>query len=163
MKVRLSEREVHQAASLGRDTTSVCRMQNTKPRGESGRDSSDINGARAEFAVAKLFGIDQPTLNIAGDGHIDLWLGNISIDVKWTASPYLIFDDMSRFQADVAVLVRDTEDPSVLHVDGVISRSRFESECDLKDMKYGTKLVVSKDALWPIESLWSHWREVSLA
>ncbi len=82
--VRLSDQELHEAERLGADTDAICqKVMGYKPRDPgSNKVQSEIDGARAEYAVAKLYGLEKPTLNILGDGGKDLWLNGISIDVK---------------------------------------------------------------------------------
>jgi hypothetical protein len=164
MLVKLSKSELHRATTLGRDTTAICRMQNTIPRGEEGRNDSDIDGARAEFAVAKLYGLEPPTLNVAGDEGCDLWFGQVSIDVKFTRTSALIFDNLHKFRADVAVLVEPHgERPERMTVVGWSTRDHFKDHAVVKQMKYGEKLVMDREHLKSPESLWRavRGREVS--
>ena len=157
ISVSLSAKEEHDALLLGRDTTKICRMQNTKPRGEEGRDDSDIRGARAEFAVAKLYGLEKPKFNVLGDEGKDLWFGNTSIDVKWTKTEELIFDSLDAFKADVAILV--TSKGSDLMIHGGISRKEFIGKYEERQKKYGTKLCVDAVDLAPPELVWVHLRQ----
>lgn len=157
ISVRLSAREEHEAKLLGRDTTKICRMQSTRPRGEEGRDDSDIAGARAEFAVAKLFGLEKPKFNVLGDEGKDLWFGDKSIDVKFTKTNELIFDSLDSFKADIAVLV--TPKGNELLVQGGISRRAFTGKFKERQKKYGIKLCVDLEDLTPPETLWKHLRE----
>ena len=154
VSVRLSRREFHEATTLGMDTTKICRMQNTNPRGEEGRGESDILGALAEFAVAKLYGADKPRLNVVNDGGLDLWVGNTSIDVKYTRTGLLIFDSLEHFKADIAVLVCATDEDDLFNVVGGVSQSAFAQRCFKKDLKYGSKLVMEGKALSPPEKVW---------
>jgi len=157
ISVRLSPREEHEALLLARDTTKICRMQNTNPRGEDGRDENEIRGARAEFAVAKLFGLDPPKFNVLGDEGKDLWFGDTSIDVKFTKTEELIFDSLDSFRADVAILV--TQKGSDLVVQGGIRRENFASVCKEKEKLYGTKLCVDLTSLAKPEAIWRSLRE----
>ena len=154
VRVRLSRREFHEATTLGMDTTKICRMQNTNPRGEQGRDNSDVLGALAEFAVAKLYGADKPRLNVVSDGGLDLWVGDVSIDVKCTRTDLLIFDSLDHFKADIAVLVRATDEDDLFDVVGGVSQSAFAQRCFKKDLKYGSKFVMEGKALSPPEKVW---------
>jgi len=154
VRVSLSRKEFHEATTLGQDTTKVCRMQNTTPRGEEGRGDSDINGALAEFAVAKLYGADKPRLNIVNDGGLDLWVNDKSIDVKYTRTDLLIFDSLAKFKADIAVLVCPTEQPDTFSVVGGVSRDSFADRCFEQTMKYGSKLVMKSESLSPPEKIW---------
>ena len=125
--VRLTDQELHEAERLGADTDAICQVMGYKPRDPgSNKVQSEVDGARAEFAVAKLYALDKPTLNILGDGGKDLWFGGISLDVKFTNTNDLIFDDVDAFKAGVAVLVKNHgDDPRMLNVIGCVSRDVF--------------------------------------
>ena len=113
----------------------------------------------------KLYGLDRPTLNILGDGGKDLWFGNSSIDVKFTKTDDLIFDDVDAFKADVAVpnVRNHGDDPRSLMVVGCVSRGEFASSATPQKRKYGMKLCMSAEELSPPEVLWrvGKYREVS--
>lgn len=160
ISVRLNPREEHEAKILARDTTKICRMQNTTPRGEEGRDESDLLGTRAEFAVAKLFGLDRPKFNVLGDEGKDLWFGNQSIDVKFTqgkGETDLIFDSLEAFRADVAILVTSDGDDFIVH--GGVSKERFDSASYEKRKFFGMKMCMNVTELCPIEAVWKHLRQ----
>ena len=106
---------------------------------------SEIDGARAEYAVSKLYGLDRPTLNILGDGGKDLWFGDLSVDVKFTKTDDLIFDDVDAFKADVAVLGNHGDDPRSLMVVGCVSRGEFASRATPQKRKYGMKLCMGAE------------------
>jgi len=155
--VRLTSQELHEAICLGQDTDAICqKVMGYTPRDPgSNKVRSEIDGARAEFAVAKLFGLGKPTLNILGDGGKELWFNGISIDVKFTNTDHLIFDDVDAFKADVAVLVSSHEDdPCLLTVVGCVSRSEFAASSVPQKRKYGTKLCMKVEDLAPPEALW---------
>jgi hypothetical protein len=155
--VRLSDQELHEAERLGSDTDAICqKVMGYKPRDPgSNKVQSEIDGARAEFAVAKLYGLDKPTLNILGDGGKDLWFGGLSVDVKFTNTDDLIFDDVDAFKADVAVLVKNQgDDPRALSVVGCVSRGEFAANSTAQERKYGIKLCMKAAELSPPESLW---------
>lgn len=155
--VKLSDQELHGAERLGADTDAICqKVMGYKPRDPgSNKVQSEIDGARAEYAVAKLYGLDAPSLNILGDGGKDLWFGGLSIDVKFTNTDDLIFDDVDAFKADVAVLVRNHgDDPRTLSVVGCVSRSEFAAKSEAQKRKYGTKLCMKAIDLSPPEALW---------
>jgi len=153
--VRLTPQELHAAVTLGKDTHAICGLQGLKPRDANGKEQSEIDGARAEYAVAKLFGLEPPSLNVGSDGGIDLWFGERSIDVKFTKTDSLIFDNVDSFKADIAVLVRNFgDDPSALGVVGCIGREAFAERSTLEDRKYGPKLCMKSEELLPPERLW---------
>lgn len=153
--VRLTPQEYHAAVTLGNDTHAICQLQGLKPRDPEGKVQSEIDGARAEYAVAKLFGLEPPRLNIASDGGIDLWFDDLAIDVKFTKTDSLIFDNVDSFKADIAVLVRNFgADPRSLAVVGCVGREAFYAGCAAEERKYGRKLCMKADQLQPPERLW---------
>lgn len=164
--VRLSEQELHDAERLGADTDAICqKVMGYKPRDPgSNKLQSEVDGARAEFAVAKLYATDKPRLNILGDGGKDLWFGGLSIDVKFTNTDDLIFDDVGAFRADVAVLVKNYgDDPRSLTVVGCVSRGEFVENCETQQRKYGAKLCMKASDLAPPEALWRFATERAVA
>ena len=164
--VRLTDQELHEAERLGADTDAICqKVMGYKPRDPgSNKVQSEVDGARAEFAVAKLYALDKPTLNILGDGGKDLWFGGISLDVKFTNTNDLIFDDVDAFKAGVAVLVKNHgDDPRMLNVIGCVSRDVFAANSTAQQRKYGPKLCMRADELSPPEALWRFAVERALA
>lgn len=156
--VQLTKRDVHACGVLGVDTVTLCKMQNLNPRLENrnqSREDANIDGVKAEFAVARLFNLDLPTLNVASDHGADLWLtDNVCIDVKCSTTGDLIFDTMEKFGADIAVLCQITDDPTVVEVQGWISRIEFNFKHGIKNYGYGDRLVMSHKDLHSIEKLW---------
>ena len=87
MYIKLSNKDVHTCSTMGADTVKLCEMQGFKPRlnnSNQTRIEANIYGYKAEFAVARLFNIELPTINVVSDGGVDLWLEDLSIDVKFT-------------------------------------------------------------------------------
>ena len=160
MKIKLSSREMHECQVLGQDTVKICKIQKLPPRldtSDENRVLSNVQGFRAEYAVAKVFGCTLPSFNIVTDGGVDLWLDDRSIDVKLTKKSKgdLIFDDFTKFKSDLAVLVATTDDESVYEILGWIDRNGFEAEAEDRDYGYGSRKVVGSKSLYPIETLWS--------
>jgi len=160
MLVRLSKRDLHDSKLMGADTVKLCEMQGFPPRLENEKQSrtdANILGFKAEFAVARVLGLDPPVVNVLTDGGVDLWFGDVSIDVKVTnrIDGPLVFDNMKKFQSDVAVLVGATDDESVLKINGCMSRKEFEWKAYRKDFGYGERDVVDVKDLYPIEWLWA--------
>ena len=87
MIVRVSNRDRHEADLLAQDTVKLLESMGVTPRLENKQQSrieANRLGFMAEFAVCRLFGAEPPRLNIATDGGVDLWLGDISVDVKFS-------------------------------------------------------------------------------
>jgi len=158
MIIELSKKDLHSSHLMGADTVALCEMQGFKPRLENDQQSrvdANIEGFKAEFAIARLFDIEPPTINVLTDGGVDLWLGDKSIDVKWTrGNSFLIFDSLEKFKADIAILVVRTGIQSAMKVHGWISQEEFSARCYRRDFGYGDRLVVDAENLWPIERLW---------
>jgi hypothetical protein len=158
--VTLTNREYHECMVLGADTVKVCEMQGFKPRLENKKQSrveANQLGFMAEFAVAKVFDLDKPGLNITSDGGADLWWNDRSIDVKFTNrldDGLLIFDSEDSFGADLAVLVAKTPRKKVFRVLGWVDKDTFVSGNVSHDFGYGPRLVMKADDLFPVEEMW---------
>ena len=160
MKIKLTRQDLHECEVLGRDTVKVCKMQKFSPRldtPDENRVLSNIQGFKAEYAVAKILGCKLPTLNIVTDGGVDLWAEDIGIDVKYTKREDgdLIFDDFDSFKADVAVLVATTREKDQVTIVGWLDKETFEARAYDHDYGYGARKVVANDDLFNIESLWT--------
>lgn len=159
MLVELSKADVHRAEVLGRDTVKLCEMQGFKPRLENedqNRVEANQWGFKAEFAVARIFNLDPPDLTVVTDGGVDLWMGDLSIDVKLTNATFgpLVFDSMEKFKADMAVLVGRTGMDNVLSVNGFVWREEFEDKAFEHDFGYGKRLVMKEKDMGSVERLW---------
>jgi len=160
MKIRLSKQDSHTCQLMGADTVKLCEMQGFAPRLDNKKQSrteANVYGFKAEFAVARLFNLELPTVNVATDGGVDLWFGDFTIDVKFTNDEYgnLIFDSMEKFKSQIGILVGKTDDPDVMRVNGWMDRANFKKTCHSHNFGYGDRLYLKHDELLPIESLWS--------
>lgn len=159
MLIKLSKQDVHSSEIMGADTVKLCEMQGFKPRLENDRQSrveANVYGFKAEFAVARLLGVETPTVNVVSDGGVDLWFEGVSIDVKFNNAEFgnLIFDNMDKFKSKIAVLVGKTQDPTVMRVNGWIGRTKFKGSNVPMDFGYGPRLVMKHHDLLEIETLW---------
>ena len=159
MKIKLTKQDAHLCQLMGADTVKLCEMQGFPPRLENktqSRVEANVYGFKAEVAVARLFGLDLPTVNVMTDGGVDLWFDDFTIDVKFTNAEYgnLIFDSMPKFKSQIAILVGKTENPNVMRVNGWMPRSEFQTKAHRKDFGYGERLFLKHDELLPIEGLW---------
>ena len=67
MLVRLNKQDTHASELMGADTVKLCEMQGFPPRLENEQQSraeANIYGFKAEFAVARVLGVDPPTVNV---------------------------------------------------------------------------------------------------
>tara|TARA_R110000803_G_scaffold157452_1_gene221829 strand:- start:13 stop:522 length:510 start_codon:yes stop_codon:yes gene_type:complete len=159
MLIKLSKQDVHSSELMGADTVKLCEMQGFKPRLDNKKQSrveANIYGFKAEFAVARLFGLDPPVINVVTDGGVDLWFNDISIDVKFNNAEFgkLIFDSMGKFKSQLAVLVGRTEEPNVMRINGWMGRTNFEEASHAKNFGYGDRLFIDHKDLLPVELLW---------
>jgi hypothetical protein len=159
MLVKLSKQDVHSSELMGADTVKLCEMQGFKPRLDNNKQSrveANIYGFKAEFAVARLLGLDPPVINVVTDGGVDLWFNDISIDVKFNNAEFgkLIFDSMGKFKSQLAVLVGRTEEPNVMRINGWMGRTNFEKTSHSKNFGYGDRLFIDHKDLLPVELLW---------
>jgi len=165
MFVTVSERDQHEAHMLALDTVKLLESMGVAPRLENKKQSRiDANrfGFMAEFAVARVFGAGEPRLNIATDGGVDLWLDDISVDVKYTKTRLLIFDSLEKFKAKVAILVTH-RDLGVMEIIGWMGKKDFERVAIAKDFGYGERMVAQAEDLRPIETLWGKIQERKFA
>ena len=164
MLIRLSKQDAHSSKILGADTVKLCEMQGFKPRLENesqSRVEANIYGFKAEFAVARLLDLTPPTINVVSDGGVDLWCEDTSIDVKFTNAEFgpLVFDQIPKFRAQIAVLVGRTEDPNEMRINGWVDRRTFKKECSPVNFGYGDRLKMEHEELFPIETLWKRLME----
>jgi hypothetical protein len=156
VKVKLSDADSHAATVLAQDVVRMKELQGipTKEMNLS-RIDSNVLGFMAEFAVARVLGCEPPRLTFVNDGGIDLWVDDVSIDVKVSKEPTgnLIFDDTEKFRAKVAVFVSSLGD-NQFQIHGWISRQAFINSCNYRDFGYGERVFVSCDKLNSMGSLW---------
>jgi hypothetical protein len=164
MFFRITQEDLHQSKLKGADTVRLCEMQGITPRLKTddamrSRTENNQRAFAAEYLFARLFSLDPPVVNVASDGGIDFWLGDISVDVKCSNSESgpLIFDSMAKFKADVAVAYGATDEPDKFKLHGCVSKQLFGRQSYEKDFGHGTRLVMDVADLSPIELLWGQW------
>lgn len=117
----------------------------------------DRVGVMAEVAVARLLNADYSITALGIDSGIDMWVGEISIDVKGTmrTNGRLLFKSMASFKADAAVLVNKVEgDEMAVNVIGGISRQKFAIVATKRDFGRGEGMVCEIENLTPIHEFW---------
>ena len=157
MIIRISKQDMHEASLLAQDTVFLLERLGVSPRLENEKQSrveANKQGFMAEFAVCRLFGTEPPRLNIATDGGLDLWLGDVAVDVKFTKTSKLIFDSQDKFKAQVAILATTTDHHDCMKLLGWIGRTEFLELCTEHDFGYGERLVMDASELRPLEQLW---------
>jgi len=164
VEIRLTEDEVQNALDF------IHNMRETKQKHNSKDMMFDLNntseginivGHLGEIAAAKYLEVTvNQEIYIKGDDGTDLDLNGISIQVKTSKLPKLIFNKESDFATDVAVLSqfvgkdnRHAEKDPVFHLWGWITKEEFMDKYYQYDFGYGTRLVVESIQLKPIEEL----------
>ena len=144
-KVKLNRQDMHAAYVMGTDTVAVCKLMGFQPReeimGGKNRSEQNIEGYKAEFAVARYLNIDPPIMSWVTDYGADLWYGDTAIDVKCSVKDELIFDKFSSFKADAAILCA-VRDSNVVEIRGWISQDDFEKQAIDHDYGYGPRKIV---------------------
>ena len=158
MKISLSPKEISickQAATFRWQLARASGVVNQ--RRDQGRTDGDLDllGIKAELSVAKVFDIDHNPFQFGVDSGEDMWIGDISVDVKSTFYPRgrLLFKDLNSFKADCSVLVCQ-EDEENYNVVGYCSREKFKRDSNLMDLGHGLGSVMDQDDLSPLEKLW---------
>ena len=162
MIVRLTKQDLHEAGLLAQDTVFLLERLGVSPRLENEKQSrveANKLGFMAEFAVCRLFDTEPPRLNIATDGGLDLWLDDVAVDVKFTKTGKLIFDNPDKFKANVAILATTADQHDCIKLLGWIGRTEFLELCDTHDFGYGERLVMEASELRPLEQLWRKIKE----
>ena len=158
MLVKLSPKEMsmcEQAATLRWQLARASNVANQRRDQIRSDGDIDLIGVKAEMAVAKVFDIDYNPFQLGVDSGKDLWLGDISVDVKATfhGDGRLLFKTRNAFKADCAVLVC-VNDPEILDVVGCITKKTFRKECQEGDLGHGACVYVWQESLQALPDLW---------
>lgn len=127
-------------------------IKNSK-RIDQARDDYQITreGLTGEWAVGQVLGLPVNIENyLGGDPGWDFEYKGLKVDVKTTKAKLLLFQNMDKFVADVAVLVRYYRD-DLVEIAGVISRDKFEQEHEIRNLGYKDNCVVTDEKLTPID------------
>lgn len=164
MIIKLSQREIalcKQAAAARWQLARASGVKNQRRDGGRGDNDVDYLGIRAELAVSKLYQLDYSPSVIGIDDGSDVWMGNISIDVKSTFHPTgkLLFKSLDAFKSDVTVLVTAVREQGYevtdeMSVVGWMSKEDFIANAEEVDLGHGLCFVVEQEHLSSIESLW---------
>ncbi len=108
-------------------------------------------GLTGEWAVANELGLSVNTENyLGGDPGWDFEYYGWKVDVKTTRAKLLLFQSMSKFVADVAVLVKVLDDDTV-RICGAISRDRFAQVHEIRNLGYQDNCIATIDQLTPLK------------
>jgi hypothetical protein len=127
------------------------------------RDSSrqlndlDLLGVKAEQAVAKALDLEYTPTALGIDDGVDLYAGDVSIDVKATfySNGKLLLRSQAQAKAQVFVLVAAVKDEeAVMRLCGWISRKGFLTQCKTIDLGHGPGLSMEQADLRHMTELW---------
>jgi|TARA_R110002073_G_scaffold61900_2_gene155689 hypothetical protein len=164
VKVRLSAKELDDCDRAGRHRFEFARLAK-KPHTLACKNTAkndpvrDVQGLKAELAVAKLFGSEFSPFEFGPDNGVDLWIDEISVDVKVTTTqienPNLLFMDGKTLKADVAILCRIEAEDSAEEVEIMGWIPKYYWEKWKKAFFHSPKddAVPSSD-LFPMYKLW---------
>ena len=128
--IKLSKKElseVNQIASLRWQLSRASGVVNQRKDNNRSDDDVDKLGYAGEYAVAKLFNLHFNPSILGIDDGFDLWINDLSIDVKTTfyETGVLLFKSKDAFKADVGILVTATGSQNIFKIAGFISQKLF--------------------------------------
>lgn len=161
MIVKLSPREMSNCKQAATFRWQLARASGVvNQRRDQGRDDNDLDllGIQAEVCVAKVFDIEHNPFQLGVDSGEDMWLGDLSVDVKSTFYPRgrLLFKNIESFKADCSILVCHKEE-NIFNVAGYCSRKSFNKLSKPMDLGHGIGMALDQDQLSPLEKLWAYY------
>ena len=161
MIVKLSPREMSNCKQAATFRWQLARASGVvNQRRDQGRDDNDLDllGIQAEVCVAKVFDIEHNPFQLGVDSGEDMWLGDLSVDVKSTFYPRgrLLFKNIESFKADCSILVCKQEEDT-FNVAGYCSRKSFNNLSKPMDLGHGVGMVLDQGQLSPLEKLWAYY------
>lgn len=158
MIINLSPKEISMCKQAATMRWQMARLSGVKnQRRDSGRSDNDLDylGLRAELSVSKAFDIEHNLFQLGIDEGADIWLGDISIDVKSTfyMSGRLLFKNTEAFKSSCAVLVCEKSETEMF-IAGYTPKKFFIENCYEKDLGHGNGLAMDQRDLRPISNLW---------
>lgn len=154
--------ECKQAAALRWQLARASGVANQ--RKDSNRNDNDVDllGIKAEIAVSKVLGCNHNVFQLGVDDGVDMFLGDISIDVKSTfhENGKLLFKSLEAFRANCSVLVTASDQDDVMIIAGYIPRKNFKSDALETDLGHGNCFTMEQIYLRPIEGLWKVHQEM---
>ena len=161
IRIDFTDEDMRSCKYKGEETVRICRGQGAKPRLKEGtesikREQGNEMGFRGELAFAKLYKMPPTNVTVDADDGIDYVMPDgRTVDVKLSTyrNGFLIFDSFNKFKSDIAVLVYGTYNENFVEIAGWISKDDFIKKCSERDFGYGTRKIVGKDSLLPMEEL----------
>jgi hypothetical protein len=154
--------ECKQAATLRWQLARASGVVNQRRDGGRGDNDVDLLGIKAETAVSKVLGCNHNVFQLGVDDGVDMFLGNIGVDVKSTfyENGKLLFKSSEAFKANCSVLVTASKESDVMIVAGWIPRKDFHAKAQSEDLGHGLCVTVKQAHLRPIEGLWKVCQEM---
>lgn len=118
-------------------------------------DAIDYLGIRAEQAVAKAFNIPYSPAALGIDAGIDMFCGDLSIDVKSTFinGEMLLAKSKEAVRADILFMVREKAE-DLMELVGWVRSSRFLEEAEKKDLGHGMGWMIHESRLSRPAQFW---------
>lgn len=166
LKVRLNRQEMlecRQAATLRWQLSRAMGVPNQRKDGKRNDNDVDQLGIKGETAVAKVLGCQHNVFQYSSDYGVDMFLGDISIDVKTTfhQKGKLLFKSLDAFKSKCSVLVTASDEEDVMIIAGYIPKKIFKEEAQHENLGgYGPCYTMEQIYLKPIESLWKIYQEM---
>ena len=159
LNVKLTQKEMlecKQAATLRWQLARASNVVNQKKDGNRNDNDIDLLGIKAELAVSKVLCCDHNIFQLGVDDGADMFLGEISIDVKSTfyETGKLLFKSHNAFKASCSVLVTASENEDVMVIAGWIPRQNFIKDAIEENLGHGICYTMEQVYLRPIEALW---------
>lgn len=154
MHIRLSKEDTYKIAWAAADRCAFKEQHRIKhKRIDSKRDNYAITreGLMGEWALS--IALEKPVntdLYLGTDDGYDFEYEGYTIDVKTTRAKYLLFQNLDKFKADVAALVKIINDYE-MEIIGIISKKKFVEIHEVKNLGYQDNCVVPPEKLLPIE------------
>jgi len=165
LRVRLSRQEMFEC-----EQAAVLRWQLARASGvinqrkDNNRNDNDIDflGIKAEIAVSKVLQCNHNVFQLGVDQGVDMFLGDITIDVKSTfhETGKLLFKSLEAFKASCSVLVTASNEADVMIIVGYIPKKTFQSDALETNLGHGNCFTMDQIYLRPIESLWKVHQEM---
>lgn len=124
------------------------------------RSDQDIDylGIRAEAAVSKAYNVPYHPTSLGVDDGVDMYAGDVSIDVKSTfhTGGRLLLKSKAAAMADLFVLVSNTPEEDIMNILGWTTRDYFLNNCTEADFGGGGGFILPQSSLFKPEQLWLH-------
>jgi hypothetical protein len=129
-------------------------------RRDKDRSDEDIDflGVRAEMAVSKLYDIEYSPHHLGVDDGVDMYCGDVSIDVKSTFYQHgsLVLKAKRWANADLYVLVTATANESLMRVVGGVTQHKLLADSTIENLGHGEGLVLEQDKLGSPSAIWRY-------